>query len=283
MSETKFVSPWDPPTWVRRAVIGFWCSVGVLLLAGVYLGIYAADRVWIGSDVANRVAFTTVDGREVMVFAWTSDGPEGITDLPRSMKEPKRERASAIDTTTHEVLWDTVIVDYYATRHSAVLAADERFTYVATERGLAILDTATGELHAGVDEVKGIGHDRVRAVGAYDYDEETRSVVARLDDDTVVAIPVGSDEARPAPAAVSQRWAGPLKDADRDWADSEAPGLHDGIVAPSGIHVENVTDPDLDTLIFHDRPSDGGCYDDVCWNEEDGVRVTIGGHDFWSW
>lgn len=267
-------------SWRRPAIL---IAAAVLaLLSLVYLGVYAASRAWVGSDIANRVAFTEIDDREVAVFAYVGDGPAGVLDLPRYMREPKRERAAAIDTATREVLWDTPVVDYYGVQNPGVLAADERYAYLATERGLAIVETATGDVHAGIDEVEGIGEKRITDVSAYDYDEATDSVVVLLPGGEVRTIRVGEDTAATASATVTERWARALEDTERDLFDNAVPGLDDGIDSPSGIRIRAVPQPGLDELLFHTQPSDGGCYDEVCYNDEDGTAAVIGDSPFWS-
>lgn len=266
-----------------RVPVQIWMLVAALL--AFYLFFYGVFRWAAMSDIGDRALFTTIDGREVALVSYSFEGPRGVLDLGGFGGSSERERVVAIDTHSHEVLWDTKVSGAFIGAPPRLLVADEHYAYAATDTGLAVLEVASGEVHTEAGSLPGIGAHGTEDRWAYDHDPETDAVLALLDDGSMVAVPVGETAAEPASPEQVDRWQVTLTESHRSLAD-DIPDLHsEGATSPSGIHLQAVSSPDnyrLDTLLFHDGPSDHDCYSPPCYFDGEGTFVEVSDTSLWS-
>ncbi|MEU4806524.1 PA2928 family protein [Actinosynnema sp. NPDC023587] len=167
-------------------------------------------------DVEARgvMGFAAVDGREVVLVPYTRHGPRGMFQL--LFQDMFQVRLAARDVTTGELVWDTQLSDELLWQ-ADVLASGERYTYVATDAGLVVLDLADGATIAGGPDVEGLGPAYIAAPWAYRFDAGNRRVVAMGGDGRVSTIDLDSVTAVPADPPTAAAWAGQL--AERGAAD----------------------------------------------------------------
>ncbi|AMO63193.1 Uncharacterised protein [Mycolicibacterium phlei] len=183
---------------------------GVLLVAVSAVGLmYAFPRLVSGplSSFGAVVAFAAVADQPAVVVAYGRTG--GGRSAPFGTDDMWQERLAAVSLDTGELLWDVQLHDQNGWER-AVLAVADGLAYVATDYGLSIVATEDGRIVAQNDQIRGLGDDYALAYTAYHVDPRIGAVVALTRSGAVVAIPLGTTDAAPAPAEVADAWRGTL-------------------------------------------------------------------------
>jgi|GEM_PF-2374844 len=158
------------------------------------------------------LAVTSVDGRDVVIVAYSRDGSRGMFQL---IFQPMfQTRLAAMDAVTGATLWD-VRLDEELANDKRVLAAENGLVYVAGDDGLFIRSLADGSEVAKPDAIPGIGAGYVAELGSYDVDPSRRIVVAIDRAGDIWQIPFGSKDAVPADADVDAAWRPVLAESTR--------------------------------------------------------------------
>ncbi len=184
-----------PPPRPRRRLVSI-----LVLLAVIAGGVFGGSYLFSPEpDVRLRpgIAFARVDGQDVVLVPYERHGTRGLfQELTRDVSQV-RLAAVAV---TGEILWDEQLSDQLSWAAS-VLAAGQRYAYLATGSGLVIVELADGSVAA-----EGL----VPSPAAYAYDADGRRVLALNAAGEVLAI--GLDQTAPAPvdAATAAAWAGRL-------------------------------------------------------------------------
>lgn len=198
--------------WLMPAV---WVMVPLLAIAGVVTLIETTTSP-AETRPSNAIATGEITGgRHVAVLAYETDTFPHV-DLFRIGSIGYSVQATAFDLDTGERLWDTMLSNDFPSIGAEALAVGGGYAYVRTDDGLVILDAATGGIEARDEQVPGLEDDYVASLTSYAYDAPSRQIVLRDRDDAVLAIPVGSVTAKPAPPDVSLRWEGELTATEPD-------------------------------------------------------------------
>ncbi|MBB5958010.1 hypothetical protein FHS29_004618 [Saccharothrix tamanrassetensis] len=222
-------APYDTPRFRRRLPIMLllpFVLFAALFFGGSYLISPEPDI-----EVQPDIGFASVGERDVLLVPYERHGPRGMFQL--MFQDMFQVRLAAVDTATGDVLWDSRLSDDLIWEAS-VLASGERYTYLATDSGLVVLDLADGSTVAEGKGVEGLGDGFVAARWAYRYDPDSRRVMAMSGTGGVLAIALDSATATPADPQTSAVWASALSERER--ADippgtKPAAGVRDGQVA----------------------------------------------------
>ncbi|GAA0642704.1 hypothetical protein GCM10010174_76730 [Kutzneria viridogrisea] len=144
--------------------------------------------------VQTGIGSATVDGRDLVLVPYERHGPRGMFQL--MTEDMFQVRLAATDPATGKVRWDTQLSDRLVWE-ATVLAAGQRYAYLATDSGLAIVDIRDGSIAARGDGVAGLGGSFVAKRSAYGYDARRHRVVAMNADGTILAIPLDTLVAKP--------------------------------------------------------------------------------------
>lgn len=264
----QFVSPWDPPrrrTWIRRLVV---IAIGVMVFPGFPWGmIYFAMQDTATSSIGPGAAFVDLDGREVVIVAYDRYGGGGFFGVPHFIAHAADTRVAAVDTATGAVVWDERIASDHAINEPEVLAEGAGLTYVGTDLGLYIVDTASGEVIRQAEDIEGLDPVPFGEYPVFGYDPSTDAILTLTTDGAMMAVPVGEQTARPAASGLVERWAATLGGAGCQ--EDCPPALEDGITAPSGA-----------TVMIDD---DSGEFEGVAVVDGEYQRIThLGPSSFWS-
>jgi hypothetical protein len=134
-------------------------------------------------------------------------GARGMFQL--MVKDMFQVRLAAADPTTGEVLWDAQLSDELIW-DAQVLAAGEKYAYLATASGLMIVDLHDGSVVAQGSGVEGLGGSYVAAPSAYGYDAANKRVLAMNATGAVLALPLDAVAATPTDQATTAAWVATL-------------------------------------------------------------------------
>ncbi|MBP2324562.1 hypothetical protein JOF56_004947 [Kibdelosporangium banguiense] len=197
MNYTLPVAPYESPRPRRRRfpVLFFvpFLIVGFMLFGVSYLAFPEPDV-----EVQPGVGVTKAGGREIVLVPYARHGVRGMFQL--IFRDMFQVRLAAADAGTGEVLWDTQLSDELIWEAS-VLAAGERYVYLATDSGLTVLDVRDGSL------VDGLPSPLVAARSAYGYDAQNRQIMALNTQGAVLAIRLDALSAAPAEPQAAAAWA----------------------------------------------------------------------------
>jgi hypothetical protein len=199
------VMPYETPRPPRRRFSLFLLPpllLGLLLFGGSYLLMPEPDV-----EVQSGFAFAEVDGRDVVLAPYARHGARGIFQM--MTQDLFQVRLAATDPATGEVLWDTQLSDRLLWEAS-VLAAGQRYAYLATDSGLIVVGLADGSVVAEGEGIAGLGGAFVAARTAYAYDPEGRRVLAVNATGGVVAIGLDQVVATPVDGPTAAQWSGRL-------------------------------------------------------------------------
>ncbi|MGC7096838.1 PA2928 family protein [Amycolatopsis lurida] len=201
------------------------------------------------------VAFAEVDGRDVVLLPYERSGGRGMFQL--MARDMFQVRLAAADPASGEVLWDTQLSDELVWEAS-VLAAGQRYAYVATDAGLMIVDLADGSVEAQGEEVQGLGTAFVTARGAYAHDPENNRILALTTAGTVKAIELDQTSAAAVDEETASAWGERLSAKSTSGIPPKATGSEAGLLPSSAEQVvlEDVGIGDLGSVLFR-GPEDG--------------------------
>jgi hypothetical protein len=179
----------------------------LVLFAGLFFGgsyVMSPDP---DIEMQPGFAFAEIDRRDVVLAPYERHGVRGMFQM--ITQDMFQVRLAATDPATGEVLWDTQLSDQLIWEAS-VLAAGQRYAYLATDSGLFVVELADGTVVAEGDDVEGLGGAFVAARTAYAYDPENRRVLAMNATGGVLAIGLDQVVATPVDAPTAAAWAGRL-------------------------------------------------------------------------
>jgi hypothetical protein len=158
-------------------------------------------------EIQPGFAFAEVEGRDVVLVPYERHGSRGMFQL--LTQDMFQVRLAAVDPATGEVLWDTQLSDELIWEAS-VLAAGQRYAYLATDSGLVGAELADGSVVAEGEDVRGLGSTFVAARSAYAYDPEGRRVLTMNATGDVLAIGLDQTVAARVDAPTAAAWSGRL-------------------------------------------------------------------------
>jgi hypothetical protein len=158
-------------------------------------------------EVQAGVGVAAVDGRELVLVPYARHGARGMFQL--MARDMFQVRLAAADLATGEVVWDVQLSDELIWEAS-VLAAGQRYAYLATDSGLVVVDLRSGSEVAAGNSVTGLGDRYIAGRAAYGYDVDSHSVVAMNADGAILTIALDSTTASPADPRTAARWTGVL-------------------------------------------------------------------------
>lgn len=181
----------------------------LLLFCGLFFGLSWLVTPEPEVSVSEAVAVTKLEGRDVVVAAYSRSSSRGMFQL---MFQPMfQTRLAAVDADTGEHVWD-VRLDERVSNDVRVLAAGKGRVYVAGRDGLYIRSLADGSAVAQPDSIDGLGDEYVPELGAYDVDTQRGHVVAIDQSGELWQIPIGEDVAEPADQSTTSTWGPVLAD-----------------------------------------------------------------------
>lgn len=154
-------------------------------------------------EVQPGFAFTEVDGRGLLLVPYERHGSRGMFQL--MLRDMFQVRLAAVDPASGEVRWDAQLSDELIWEAS-VLAAGERYAYLATDSGLMIVDLADGSVAAQGEEVPGLGTGFVAARAAYAHDPDNHRILALTTAGAVKAIELDQTSAAAVDAETASAW-----------------------------------------------------------------------------
>jgi hypothetical protein len=158
-------------------------------------------------EVKPGVGFATVNGRQAVLVPYERHGARGMFQL--MAKDMFQVRLAAVDPATGEVLWDAQLSDELIW-DARVLAAGEKYAYLATGSGLVVVDLHDGSVIAQGSGVEGLGGSYVAATSAYGYDAANKRVLAMNATGAVLALPLDAVAATPTDQATTAAWVATL-------------------------------------------------------------------------
>jgi len=158
-------------------------------------------------EVKAGVGFAAVNGRQVVLAPYERHGARGMFQL--MAKDLFQVRLAAADPATGEVLWDVQLSDELIW-DADVLAAGDRYAYLATSSGLMVVDLHDGSIVSQGSGVEGLGGAYVASPAAYGYDAANRRVLAMNATGAVLALPLDATAAVPTDQATTAAWIGTL-------------------------------------------------------------------------
>ncbi|HEX6347378.1 PA2928 family protein [Umezawaea sp.] len=199
------VAPYEMPRPARRRVVK---APVLLLLPLLFFGFMFFGFSYLVSpepdvEIKPGVGFAAVNGRQAVLVPYERHGARGMFQL--MVRDLFQVRLAATDPATGDVLWDVQLSDELVW-DARVLAAGERYAYVATGSGLVIVDLHDGALVARGSDVQGLGGSYVAAPSAYGYDPDDRRVLAMTATGAVLALPLDEVVATPTDQATTAVW-----------------------------------------------------------------------------
>jgi YD repeat-containing protein len=171
----------------------------VLPLLVVFVALFFGGSYLVSPEPDIRVlpgiAFAEVDGRHVVLVPYERHGARGMFQL--LAQDLVQVRRAATDPATGAVLWDSQLADRVA-HPASVLAAGDRYAYLTTGSGLAVVELADGAVVAGV---QGLGTTTAQA-----YDPAGRRILALTATGDVLAIGLDQTTAGPVDAPTAATW-----------------------------------------------------------------------------
>jgi hypothetical protein len=192
-SQYSPLPPYETPTPPRRRLLPLLLFPPVLIALLFFGGSYAASPEP-EVEMQAGFAFAEIDGRDVVLAPYSRHGVRGMFQM--MTQDLFQVRLAATDPATGEVLWDTHLAEGLLWEAS-VLAAGQRYAYLATDSGLVVVALADGAVVAEGAGVQGLGNAFASVRTAYAYDPENRRVMAMTATGGVLA--VGLDEVVAAP------------------------------------------------------------------------------------
>ncbi|MFE2753267.1 PA2928 family protein [Actinosynnema sp. NPDC059335] len=200
--------PYETPTRRLRFVLPLrLLLLPLVLFAALFFGGSYAIAPEPDVEVQPGFAFAEIDGRDVVLAPYERHGARGMFQL--LTQDLFQVRLAATDPATGDVLWDTQLSDELVWEAS-VLAAGQRYAYLATDSGLVVIDLADGSVVAEGAGVQGLGDAYAAVRTAYAYDPDHRRVMAMNATGGVVAIGLDEAVAVPVDAPTAAAWAGRL-------------------------------------------------------------------------
>lgn len=173
----------------------------LLVFGALFFGVsYLMTRGTLSVELRTSAATVGTTEGEVALVPYQRNGAVGMISM--ITQDTFQVRLAAVNVQDGELLWDVQLTDELS-GDGVVLAATERYSYVATDHGLVILETLTGDTVAKGAEIDGLGERAVLATSAYGYDQRTNAIVALDTAGGTHVVPVGSTRARPATKAVA--------------------------------------------------------------------------------
>ncbi|RIQ29615.1 hypothetical protein DY240_08140 [Jiangella rhizosphaerae] len=215
-----------------------------LLLASVIAACFVVPGPVIrtSATVGERVAFATVDGRQVVVVAYEDYGPR--MPLP-----PRGSGVMAIDLATGATVWDEELPDFAP--GPQVIAAGDTYAYVQHAWGLVIVALEDGSVVAADEEIDGLGDEVPQ--GRWDnyvYDPRREAILFITEEGEVEQIPLDETAAAGVDQATHDTWwcqlgfeGGALPvtfDVTREVAEGGAVGLAPPDGAPAGLPIRRL-------------------------------------------
>lgn len=173
---------------------------GVVYVGGSYAASSEPDI-----DLRADVAFTRLNGQDVVVVQYTRMGLRGMAQS--LLRDVTADRLAAISLDTGEPLWDVQLADARS-RFAGVLAAGERYAYAGSDAGLTIVRLDDGSVVARGADVPGLGGGYVARYSAYGFDAGRGAVVAMDAGGGLHTIRLDTTRAEPADAATARAWRG---------------------------------------------------------------------------
>ncbi|MER5265193.1 PA2928 family protein [Actinosynnema sp. NPDC002837] len=200
------MTPYETPSPQRRRVLPLLLLPPVLFALLFFGGSYAVSPEP-DVEMQDGFAFAEVDGRDVVLAPYARHGVRGMFQL--MTQDLFQVRLAATDPATGDVLWDTQLSDQLVWEAS-VLAAGQRYAYLATDSGLVVVGLADGSVVAEGAGVQGLGDAFATARTAYAYDRENRRLMAMTATGGVLAIRLDEVVAEPVDPQTAATWSGRL-------------------------------------------------------------------------
>ncbi|MCS7477549.1 PA2928 family protein [Umezawaea endophytica] len=198
------VAPYEMPRPVRRRrKAPFLFLIPLLFFGFMFFGFSYLVSPDPDIEVKPGVGFAAVNGRQAVLVPYERHGSRGMFQL--MVRDMFQVRLAAADPATGEVLWDVQLSDELIW-DAQVLAAGDRYAYLATGSGLVIVDLHDGAVVAQGSEIEGIGGSYVAAPSAYGYDAANRRVLAMNATGAVLALPLDAVAATPTDQATTAVW-----------------------------------------------------------------------------
>jgi hypothetical protein len=194
-----------PPQARRGRIVPFVLSF--VIIGGLFFGVSYSVMPDAEVRVLPGFAFAGTSERSVLLVPYERHGPRGMFQV--FTQDQFQVRLAAADPASGAVLWDTQLSDQLIWSAS-VLAAGERYAYLATDDGLVIVGMADGEVVARGAGVRGLGDAFVAAQAAYAYDPAGGRVLALNADGDVLAIPLDQTTAASVDAPTAAAWSARL-------------------------------------------------------------------------
>lgn len=173
---------------------------GVVYFGGSYAASPEPDI-----DLRADVAFTRLDGQDVVVVQYTRMGLRGMAQS--LLRDVTADRLTAISLGTGDALWDVQLADTRS-GDAGVLAAGGRYAYVGSDAGLTIVRLDDGSVVARGADVAGLGGEYIARYSAYGFDVGRGAVVAMDAGGGLHTIRLDATRAEPADAATARAWRG---------------------------------------------------------------------------
>jgi hypothetical protein len=158
--------------------------------------------------VQSGIGFAVHDGSELVLVPYerisTGEGP--IAEVTSDMFQV---RIAAVDVATGEGRWDVQLSDGTGWR-AAVVAAGERYAYLATDDGFQVRSLDDGSMVAEPGDIAGLAGAQSVSPAAYGYDPAIPAVVALDVNGGIHTIALDTLEAVPADEATAAAWSGRL-------------------------------------------------------------------------
>ncbi len=201
-------APYEMPRPVRHRNAGLTLSILILaFFALMFFGFSYLVTPEPRVSAQAGICPATVDGRQVVLTPYDRQGGRGMFQV--IVNPLFQVRLAATDPATGDVLWDVRLSEELIWE-AEVLAAGDRYAYVATEDGLVVLDLRDGATVSRGAGVEGLGGSYVADPKAYAYDAANRRVLAMNANGTVLALALDSAAAVPTDEATTAAWIGEL-------------------------------------------------------------------------
>ncbi|MGV9797545.1 PA2928 family protein [Mycobacterium sp. NPDC003449] len=219
-----------------RPTVPLWRLAGFLLLIPLTLGcIFASTRLLSHPmvSVGPVVGYATVQGHDAVLVAYGRTG--GTVGPPFGSGDTWQERMAAVSLDSGELLWDVQLHDSEGWERG-VLAVADGLTYVASDRGLSVVDVDDGSVVAAEP-----GEGQVQSYNGYNVDPRINAIVALTDSGGVEAVPLGTTEIAAVTDDIAAQWrttlvgdASPTGAADFGVIHVDPAAMPNGMMLPDG-------------------------------------------------
>ncbi|MFG3343135.1 PA2928 family protein [Glycomyces sp. NPDC048151] len=185
---------------------------GSVLVMSLGIGAFAVGGEYLTApdpDIAiqSGIGFASHDGTDLALVPYDRNGSG---DLISSLRNEVFEvRLAAVDLATGDTAWDVKLTEEPSWK-AAVVAAGERYAYVASDDGLMVLDLADGSTVTEAGDIPGLAGAQSVSGAAYAFDPGLGAVVALDVNGGVHTIALDALEAAPADADTTASWSGLL-------------------------------------------------------------------------